>query len=57
VLSRGDTISARLVYDGTWLYLTLRDPVSGDVFVHRWKINIPQTIGANTVSCQMPRTL
>ena len=48
VLSSGDTISAHLVYDGTWLYLTLRDTVSGAVFVNRWKINIPQTIGANT---------
>ena len=48
VLSSGDTISAHLVYDGTWLYLTLRDTVSGAAFVNRWKINIPQTIGADT---------
>jgi Legume lectin domain/Chitobiase/beta-hexosaminidase C-terminal domain len=48
VLSSGDTISAHIFYDGSYLYLTLKDPVSGGVYVGRTSINIPTTIGATT---------
>ncbi|HXJ41651.1 MAG TPA: hypothetical protein VNH18_20415, partial [Bryobacteraceae bacterium] len=47
-LSSGDTISAHLAYDGTYLYLTLKDPVSNNVFVGRFAINIAQSLGSNT---------
>ena len=48
LLSSGDTISAHLAYDGTYLYLTLKDPINNSVYVGRFAIDIPKTIGANT---------
>jgi hypothetical protein len=48
VLANGDTISAHIAYDGTYLYLTLQDPVSGGVYTGRFAIDIPRTIGAST---------
>ena len=48
LLSSGDTISAHLAYDGTYLYLTLNDPINGSVYSGRFAIDIPKTIGANT---------
>jgi hypothetical protein len=47
-LNSGDTISAHVVYDGSYLYLTLKDPVNGGVYVGRFSIDIPKTIGATT---------
>ena len=48
VLSSGDVISAHIVYDGKWLYLSLRDPVVGRLWTTRYAINLPQAIGSNT---------
>ena len=48
ILSSGDTISAHLAYDGTNLYLTLRNPVTGRVYAGRFAIDIPKTIGGTT---------
>ena len=48
ILSSGDTITANLTYDGTYLQLTLSDPVSGASYVGRFAINIPTTIGTTT---------
>jgi len=48
VLSSGDTIGAHLVYDGTYLYLTLKDPVSNHVYAGRFAVDIPKAIGATT---------
>jgi hypothetical protein len=48
VLSSGDTLTAHLVYDGTYLYMTLKDPVNGGVYVGRFAINIPNVIGSTT---------
>ena len=47
-LSSGDTISAHLAYDGAYLYLTLKDPVSGNFYVGRFAINIAKSLGSNT---------
>ena len=47
-LSSGDTISAHLAYDGTYLYLTLKDPVTGRVYAGRFAINIPKSLGSST---------
>jgi hypothetical protein len=48
VLSSGDTLTAHIAYDGAWLYLTIKDPVNGGVYVGRTSINIPKTIGSTT---------
>ncbi len=48
VLSSGDTISAHLAYDGAFLYLTLKDPVKGNVYAGRFAIDIPKTLGSTT---------
>jgi hypothetical protein len=48
ILSNGDTITANLTYDGTYLQLTLSDPVSGGAYVGRFAIDIPGTIGSAT---------
>jgi Legume lectin domain/Chitobiase/beta-hexosaminidase C-terminal domain len=48
VLSSGDAISAHLVYDGTYLNLTLKDPVNNHVYSGRFAIDIPTAIGATT---------
>lgn len=47
-LSSGDTLTAHVVYDGTWLYLTIKDPVNGGVYVGRYNVNIPKVVGATT---------
>ncbi|MBV9696603.1 MAG: chitobiase/beta-hexosaminidase C-terminal domain-containing protein [Gammaproteobacteria bacterium] len=47
-LASGDTLSAHVVYDGTYLYLTLSDPVVGKTFSTRWQVNIPQAVGGST---------
>ena len=47
VLASGNTISAHLTYDGTTLFLTLKDPVSGGTYSHSFIINIPQVIGSS----------
>ena len=48
VLSSGDTISAHVTYDGTYLHLTLKDPVNGGLYVGQFAVDIPKTIGAST---------
>ncbi|MBV9343410.1 MAG: chitobiase/beta-hexosaminidase C-terminal domain-containing protein [Gammaproteobacteria bacterium] len=48
VLGSGNTLSAHVVYDGTYLYLTLKDLVAGKTFSTRWQVNIPQTVGGST---------
>ena len=48
VLGSGDTLSAHVVYDGTYLYLTIKNPVNGGVYVGRFAINIPTTLGATS---------
>jgi hypothetical protein len=47
-LSSGDVINGHIAYDGTMLYLTLKDVVANKWFATRSPINLPQTVGANT---------
>jgi Chitobiase/beta-hexosaminidase C-terminal domain/Legume lectin domain len=46
-LSSGDVIGGHLAYDGTMLYLTLKDVVAAKTYATRFPIALPQTIGAN----------
>jgi hypothetical protein len=47
-LTSGDVITAHLFYDGTMLYLTLKDPVVGKTYTTRFAVNLPKTLGSNT---------
>ncbi len=45
VLTNGDTFSAHISYDGTTLYLTITDLVTGASATRTFVVNIPNTIG------------
>lgn len=47
-LGSGDSIQAKITYDGTTLTLTLLDLVTNDTFTMSQAINIPQVVGGNT---------
>ncbi len=47
-LASGDVINAHLAYDGTYLYLSLRDPVAAKSFATRFAINLTQSLHSNT---------
>jgi hypothetical protein len=47
-LGSGDSIQAKITYDGTNLTLTLLDLVTNDTFTMTQAINIPQVVGGNT---------
>jgi hypothetical protein len=47
-LGSGDSIQAKITYDGTNLTLNLLDLVTNDTFTMTQAINIPQTVGGNT---------
>jgi hypothetical protein len=47
-LNSGDSIQAKLTYDGTTLTLNLLDLVTNDTFTMSQAINIPQVVGGNT---------
>lgn len=47
-LGSGDSIQAKLTYDGTTLTLNLLDLVTNDTFTMSKAINIPQVVGGNT---------
>ncbi len=47
-LSSGDVITAHLAYDGTYLYVSLLDPVVGKSFATRFAINLVQSLHSNT---------
>lgn len=47
-LGSGDSIQAKITYDGTTLTLSLLDLVTNDTFTMSQAINIPQVVGGNT---------
>ncbi len=47
-LASGDSIQAKITYDGTTLTLNLLDLVTNDTFTMSQAINIPQIVGGNT---------
>jgi hypothetical protein len=49
-LHSGDVFKVHITYDGTALTMTITDAsVPADTFTTSWPINIPSTVGANTV--------
>jgi len=48
VLGSGDTLTGHLAYDGSVLYLTLKDPINGATYATHFNIDIPKTIGSTT---------